>query len=164
MDDARTREMMPRQALHPCPRPAVTTSLAAAANHLEPLTSDLVHNTTDAVSVARDGVIVQPALHNVSQPTGVFQPGLPPVIDGLAQPYRAWQTTTHGEPGCVQSVERLPFVVNPHECNRPPALSGQCGRTGGEPRAESRERKAESQNLSVPIFPALDSRRFGCGR
>jgi hypothetical protein len=39
---------------------------------MEPKTSYLVHETTNAVTVARDGMIVQPALHNAPQPTGRF--------------------------------------------------------------------------------------------
>ena len=72
MDDTRTGEMTPHQAVHPSPRPAAATSLATAAKHLEPKTSYLVHETTDAVTVAWDGMIIQPTLHNTPQPTGRF--------------------------------------------------------------------------------------------
>ena len=72
MDDAWTGEMTPHEALHPCPRPAIATSLTAATNHFEPQTSYLVDETGDAVTVARDGMIVQPSTHNASQPSGRF--------------------------------------------------------------------------------------------
>ncbi len=72
MDDARTGEMTPHKAVHPSPRPATATSLTAAAKHLEPKTSYLVHETTDPVAVARHGMIVQPALDNSSQPAARF--------------------------------------------------------------------------------------------
>ena len=64
--------MTSHKTLHPSPRPTTATSLAAAAKHVEPKTSYLVHETTNAVTVARDGMIVQPALHNAPQPTGRF--------------------------------------------------------------------------------------------
>jgi len=72
MDDARTGKMTPGKTLHPIPRPTTATSLTAAAEHVEPKTSDLVYKTANAVTVARDGVIIQPALHNTPQPTGRF--------------------------------------------------------------------------------------------
>ena len=72
MDDVRTGEMMPRKALHPNPCPTPATSLAASANHPEPQTSDLVYESTDAVTVAWDGMIIEPSPHNASQPTGRF--------------------------------------------------------------------------------------------
>ena len=53
MYDAWTGEMTPHEALHPCPRPAIATSLTAAANHFEPQTSYLVDETGDAIAVAR---------------------------------------------------------------------------------------------------------------
>ena len=70
MNDARAGEVQPREALHPLPGPTLATSLTAAAEHVEPLTSDLVDETSDAVAVAGDGVVIQPALHNTSQPAG----------------------------------------------------------------------------------------------
>ena len=60
------------QTVHPLPRPARATSLAAATNDMQPQTSYLVHETTDPVTVARNGMIIQPALHNTSQPAGRF--------------------------------------------------------------------------------------------
>ena len=72
MKDAGTRKVDARQALHPVPRPARTTTLAAAANHLKPQTSDLVDKTTEALTVAGHGVIIQPALNNASEPAARF--------------------------------------------------------------------------------------------
>ena len=57
---------------HPSPRPATATSLTTAAEYFQPETSHLVHEAADAVTVAGDGMIIQPALHNASQPTGRF--------------------------------------------------------------------------------------------
>ena len=51
------------------------SALATAANHPKPQTSNLVHETADAVTVARDGMIIQPALHNASQPSTRFAKG-----------------------------------------------------------------------------------------
>ena len=50
----------------------MATSLAAASKHLEPETSDLVDETVDAVAVAGDGMIIQPALYNLPQPSARF--------------------------------------------------------------------------------------------
>ena len=57
---------------HPSPRPATATSLNTAAEYFQPETSHLVHEAADAVTVAGDGMIIQPALDNASQPTGRF--------------------------------------------------------------------------------------------
>ena len=72
MDDAWTGKMASRKTLHPSPRPAAATALRAAANYTQPETSYLVHEAVDAVRVARDGVIIQPTLHNASQPSSRF--------------------------------------------------------------------------------------------
>ena len=71
MKDAGTRKMFPHQSVHTLPGP-FATSLAAAANHFEPQTSYLVHETDDAIAVARNGMIVKPSTHNASQPSGRF--------------------------------------------------------------------------------------------
>ncbi len=62
--------MTPCKALHPSPRPATANKLTAAADYFQPKTSHLVHETADAASVAGDGMVIQPALHNASQPAG----------------------------------------------------------------------------------------------
>jgi len=72
MDDAGTRKVTPHKATHAVPRPTMATALTTSANHTKPITSYLVHETADAMSVARDGMIVQPALHNRPQPTSRF--------------------------------------------------------------------------------------------
>ena len=72
MKNAGTWKVDASQTLHPFPCPARPTTLAAAADHLEPQTSYLVHKTTDAVTVARHGVIIQPALNNASKPAARF--------------------------------------------------------------------------------------------
>ena len=72
MDNAWTGEMTSRETLHPSPGPATTATLTAAADYFQPKTSHLVHEAADAVTVARDGMIIQPALHNASQPTSRF--------------------------------------------------------------------------------------------
>ena len=72
VDNARTGEMTSRKTLHPSPRPATTTKLTAAADYPQPETSYLVHEAADAVTVARDGMIIQPTLDNASQPASRF--------------------------------------------------------------------------------------------
>ena len=72
MNDAGTREMMPRETLHSLPSPTTATTLTATTYQRQPVTSYLVDETADAVTVARHGVIVQPALHNTPQPTTRF--------------------------------------------------------------------------------------------
>ena len=64
--------MASRKTLHPSPRPATATTLTAAADYFQPKTSHLVHEAADAVNVARDGMIIQPALYNASQPASRF--------------------------------------------------------------------------------------------
>ena len=70
MNDAGTRKL--RQTLHSLPGPPTATTLTAAAKHEKPVASDLVIETADAVAVAGDGVIIQPAPHNAPQPTTRF--------------------------------------------------------------------------------------------
>ena len=72
MDDAGTGEMKPRKTLHSLPCPTTVTTLTAAAKHGQPVASCLVNETADAVTVARDGMIIQPALHDTPQPTTRF--------------------------------------------------------------------------------------------
>ncbi len=72
MDDTHARKMAPAKALHPRPRPATATMLAAAADYAHPMTSHLVSKAADAATVVRDGMIIQPTLYNASQPSGRF--------------------------------------------------------------------------------------------
>ena len=65
MGDPRTGKMTPRKALHPLPCPAVASSLTTASKHVEPQSSYLVDEAVDAVAVAGDGMIIQPALDNL---------------------------------------------------------------------------------------------------
>ena len=65
MEDPWTGKMTPGKALHARPRPAVATSLTAASKHLEPRSSDFADEALDAVNVAGDGMIIQPALHHL---------------------------------------------------------------------------------------------------
>ena len=69
--NAGTRKMFAHQTVHSSPSPTAT-SLAAAADTAKPQTSHLVNKTTDAVAVARNGVIIQPTLHNTPQPATRF--------------------------------------------------------------------------------------------
>ena len=66
MNDARAGETASGETLHPSPSPAAATTLTAAAQHAKPLSSHFVDKTPQAVTVARDGVIIQPALHYAS--------------------------------------------------------------------------------------------------
>ncbi len=72
MDDAGTRKMKPCETLHSLPGPTTATVLTAAAKCGQPMASDLVYETAEAVTVARHGVIIQPALYNTPQPATRF--------------------------------------------------------------------------------------------
>ena len=72
VDNPWTGEMTSRKTLHPSPRPATATALTTAADTMQPETSYLVHEAADAVTVAWDGMIIQPSLDNTSQPSGRF--------------------------------------------------------------------------------------------
>ncbi len=58
MYDAGTGKTEPRETLHSLPRPTTATTLTAATKRSKPVAGDLVHETADAVTVARDGVII----------------------------------------------------------------------------------------------------------
>ena len=58
MNDAGARKMKPRKSLHSLPRPATTTTLTATAKDKQPVSSYLVDESVDAVTVARDGMII----------------------------------------------------------------------------------------------------------
>jgi len=64
--------MQTDEPLHSFPCPLAATTLTPPTDHRQPKPSDLVNETTQAVTVARDGVIVQPALHNAPQPATRF--------------------------------------------------------------------------------------------
>ena len=72
MNDEGTGKMTPRYALHSFPGPPTATTLTAASKYGKPVSSDLVDKTTDAVTVAGNGVIIQPAPHHTPQPTTRF--------------------------------------------------------------------------------------------
>jgi len=72
MGDAGTRQMQTDEPLHSFPCPLAATTLTPLTDHRQPEPSDLVNETAQAVTVARDGVIVQPALHNTPQPATHF--------------------------------------------------------------------------------------------
>ncbi len=72
MGDAGTRQMQTDEPLHSVPCPLAATTLTPTTDHRQPEPSDLVNETTQAATVARDGVIVQPALHNTPQPASRF--------------------------------------------------------------------------------------------
>jgi len=72
MDDARTRKMTHRKAMHTFPRPLLATTVTTTPKCSKPEPSCLADETVDAVDVARDSVIIHPALHNAPQPTARF--------------------------------------------------------------------------------------------
>lgn len=72
MNDAGTWEMKPRETPHSLPGPTMATTLTTAAKHRKPVASNLVPETADAVTVARDSMIIQPSPHNAPQPTTRF--------------------------------------------------------------------------------------------
>jgi len=59
--------MQTDEPLHSFPCPLAATTLTPPTDHRQPEPSDLVNEATQAVTVARDGVIVQPALHDTPQ-------------------------------------------------------------------------------------------------
>ncbi len=72
MSDARAREITLRQTVHALPRPFRATSLATTTNDAQPQSSDLTDETIEPLTVAGHGVVIQPALHDTSQPTARF--------------------------------------------------------------------------------------------
>lgn len=72
MDDAGPGEIAAGQTLHAIPRPTRATALTAPSNGIEPMTSHLIDEATDRVTIARHGMIIQPALYNTSKPLGRF--------------------------------------------------------------------------------------------
>ena len=72
MSDARAREMQARKALHPRPSPAASATLTTLAYHREPETRDFINETAEALTVARNDMVIQPALNNTPQPTASF--------------------------------------------------------------------------------------------
>ena len=72
MYDAWLGKMASCETLHPGPCPALTTSLTTASNYTQPETGYLVHETVDAMGVAGNGVIIQPAPYNLPQPSASF--------------------------------------------------------------------------------------------
>ena len=64
--------MQTDEPLHSVPCPLAATTLTPATDHRQPEPSGLVNETTQAVTVARNGVIVQPALHNTPHPATRF--------------------------------------------------------------------------------------------
>src|SRR6056297_4262150 len=72
MGHAGTRKMQSCKTLHPFPCPTTATSLAASANLRQPQTCHLVDEAAQALTVARNGVVIQPPLNNTSQPAAGF--------------------------------------------------------------------------------------------
>ena len=72
MSDAWTRQVPSDKPMHSCPCPLAATTLTPPTDHRQPEPCDLIDETAQAVTVARDGVIVQPALYNTPQPAARF--------------------------------------------------------------------------------------------
>jgi hypothetical protein len=64
--------MQPCKSLHPSPSPVAATTLTAPTDHRQPEPCDFIDETAQALAVVRDGVIIQPALNNASQPAARF--------------------------------------------------------------------------------------------
>ena len=64
--------MQTRKPLHPLPSPAASATLTTPAYYSKPETRDLIDETAEALAVTRDGMIIQPALHNAPQPATRF--------------------------------------------------------------------------------------------
>ena len=109
MNDAGMGKMPSDKTLHPFPIPAATTSLTATAEHGKPMTSDLVDESTDAIAVARHGVIIQPALHNTSQPAAGFAEG--PVLSRSQLRLDRLKSRTHAS-GHRVPMDREPTILS----------------------------------------------------
>jgi len=72
MSDAGTRQMQTDKPMHSFPCPLAATTLTPPTDHRQPKPGGLVNETTEAMTVARNGMIVQPALHNTPQPATRF--------------------------------------------------------------------------------------------
>ena len=72
MSDAWTRQMQTDKPMHSVPCPLAATTLTPPTDDRQPEPSDLIDEPTQAVTVARDGMIVQPTLHNTPQPATRF--------------------------------------------------------------------------------------------
>lgn len=59
MGDAGTRQVQTDEPLHFFPCPLAATTLTPPTDYRQPEPSDLVNETTQSVTVARNGVIVQ---------------------------------------------------------------------------------------------------------
>ena len=64
--------MFAGKTLHPLPSPTATATLAAFADHGKPQLDDFIDETAEALAVARDGMVIQPALNNSPQPAARF--------------------------------------------------------------------------------------------
>ena len=109
MGDACTRKMLTCKTLHPIPRPTFATALTATTEHVKPQTSYLVNETTNPVAVAWDGVIVQPALDNTTQPASRFTYG---TVHSLSQFFfDRLQSRTHTLRNTV-AIDRKPAMCS----------------------------------------------------
>ena len=64
--------MLASKSLHPLPSPASTATLAAAADYGKPQLGDFIHEAAEVSAVARDSMVIQPALNNTPQPATSF--------------------------------------------------------------------------------------------
>ena len=89
--------MAAHQSVQPLPGPTRATALAAAAQDRQPRTSHLVHETANPVTIARHGMIIQPALYNASKPAGRFAKRPVPALSQLLldRLQRCTQTLRH---------------------------------------------------------------------
>jgi hypothetical protein len=72
MLDAGTRKILVQNSAHTCPGPGAGGTLTAAAQDAPPQTTHRVDKAAYADRIARDGVIIEPALHGASQPASGF--------------------------------------------------------------------------------------------
>ena len=64
--------MQPCKSLHPRPSPIAATTLTAPTDRRQPESRDFIDEAAQALAVARDGVIIKPALNNAPQPVARF--------------------------------------------------------------------------------------------
>jgi len=72
MSDAGTWQMQTDKPMHSFPCPLAATTLTPSADSRQPKPCDLIDEPTQAVTVAWNGMIVQPTLHNTPQPATRF--------------------------------------------------------------------------------------------
>ena len=81
--------MLSSESLHSLPCPTVAATLAPAMNHHQPEFRDLIDETTQSMTVARDGMVTQPAANHLSKALACFiNRSVPPLEPLRTHPFR----------------------------------------------------------------------------